>query len=253
MGPFFSFAFAFALDFVFDFDFAFVFDFALDFFLLTCLSLKLLLLLLTYGLSTGLYTQLVYKPVGNSATFDSTGGSMPKIPAPPEVLLPLIRTAYDGVRDSPTVICTEDRTRQSDAADCDIRNIMSRYEQTGVLPIGRDLSEQQYVDNASAPTYEDTARAVADMRGFFSELPDAVRERFGTAAGLLDAVSNAEGDTPEALALRAELSRIGILTDLTPAEKSDTRARHSAQLDKAVPTDGSTNATQTDGKVSKPE
>lgn len=165
----------------------------------------------------------------------------------------VIRTAFDGVRSSPQVVCTEDFTRQSDAADCDIRNIMSRYEQTGVLPIGRDLSEQRFVDNAAAPNYEDTARAVADMRGYFSELPDEVRERFGTAAGLLDAVANAEGDTPEALALRGELSRIGILTDLTPSPNGDTRARHSAQLDKAVPTDGSTNATQTDGKVSKPE
>lgn len=183
---------------------------------------------------------------------------MPKLSSESKGFLDVvIRTAYDGVRSSPQVRCTEDLTRQSDAGECDIRTIMKRYEQTGVIPVGRDVSQARFVDNDSAPNYEETARSVAGMRGWFSELPVELRQRFGSVDGVLDALDFAQGDTPEARAMRAELDRLGIsepAPDLTPSEGRDTNARHSAGLDKAVPTDGELNdEAETDGQGRKPK
>lgn len=172
-------------------------------------------------------------------------------------LLTLIRTAYDGLRSSPSILCTEDLTRQGDAAECDIRHIMKRYEQTGVLPVGRDLAEARYVDNASAPTFEQVGQTVAEMRGWFSELPEYLRQRFGSAEGVVDAMAAAQGDTPEAEGLREELYRLGVLerpeADLTGSESRGRNAGHSAQLDKAVPTDGGSHEAEEDGTVSESE
>lgn len=174
----------------------------------------------------------------------------------------VIRTAYDGLRSSPQIHCTEDLTRQADAGECDIRQIMKRYEQTGVLPMGREISEASYRDNASAPSFDAAQGGVAAVRGNFSLLADDVQARFGhRAENMLEAMAFAASGEDGADAVRAELEALGVLEPLPvvgdgqdPAIRGK-KARHSAGLDKAVPTDrkGSDDETQEDGQEREPE
>jgi len=96
-----------------------------------------------------------------------------------------IRTAY-GTVDKP--VSTHQRfsdvedtglsmTKQADMAECDINNIMKRYETTGVLP---DLIKQnpQYGEFADAPTYQESLHLVQYATEQFQALSAKVRARF---------------------------------------------------------------------------
>lgn len=199
---------------------------------------------------------------GNVVPFNLLSRRCPMPPKSVALDSVVIRTAYDGLRSCPTIVCTEDLTRQGDAAECDIRHIMKRYETTGVLPVGRDPAAASFVDNASAPDFEAAQGGVAGLRGRFSLMSDDVQARFGhRAENMLEAIAFAASGEEGADVVRAELESLGVLDALPvvgdgqiPANRGR-NAGHSAELDKAVPTDrkGLDDEAQGDGTRSEPE
>lgn len=71
------------------------------------------------------------------------------------------------------------RTQQQFKDECDINSIMSRYEETGVLPApGRNPPVARFGDFASAPDFMSAQNTVLRAREQFESLPRKVRERF---------------------------------------------------------------------------
>lgn len=68
------------------------------------------------------------------------------------------------------------RTKRSFAAECDINNIMKKYERTGVLP---ELKARGvYGDFSEAVDYQEACNLVLHAETQFNGLPARVRERF---------------------------------------------------------------------------
>lgn len=82
------------------------------------------------------------------------------------------------------------RAKQAFKDECDINNIMSRYEQTGLIEHIR-VNQGRYVD---APSYEDFHQAmnlVTSATQMFDTLPASIRRDFNNDASLfLEFVSN---------------------------------------------------------------
>lgn len=82
----------------------------------------------------------------------------------------------------------ESMTRQSEAAECDINNIMAKYAVTGMLP---QLVEQSpsYGDFSSMPDYIESQNIVAFAKSQFAALPAETRAFFQNDPGqMLDYV-----------------------------------------------------------------
>lgn len=69
------------------------------------------------------------------------------------------------------------RTKQSFKAECDIKNIMKRFEKTGMVS---HLSKYPgtYADLTGAPEYQEALQIVLDAGKAFEALPAKVRQRF---------------------------------------------------------------------------
>lgn len=68
-------------------------------------------------------------------------------------------------------------TKQSFAAECDINNIMARFERTGVLDFTNEF-EPRYGD-ATALDYQTSLNIVINAQTMFDAMPAALRLRFG--------------------------------------------------------------------------
>lgn len=69
-------------------------------------------------------------------------------------------------------------TKQSFADDCDINNIMRKYERTGVLDhVG--MTVPQYGEYMGSMSYQESLNAILYAQDQFSELPAELRARFG--------------------------------------------------------------------------
>lgn len=77
----------------------------------------------------------------------------------------------------PIVFTTTGRTHQSFKDECDINNIMRKFQKTGVLP---DMIKQnpQYGDFSSLPDYQASLDLVMKAQLQFQSLASHVRERF---------------------------------------------------------------------------
>ncbi len=99
---------------------------------------------------------------------------------------------YTAVNRPPKVIldCKDKtRTRQSEAAGCDINQIVSKFEKTGILPI--DGREALYEDVSHITDYRDALDRVTMAEQAFKQLPAKVRSRFhNDAAMFLDFASD---------------------------------------------------------------
>jgi len=69
------------------------------------------------------------------------------------------------------------KTQQSMMADCDINNIMKKFEQTGILP---DMikSNPQYGDFSDVMSYQEAMSLVVHANDQFASLSAKVRDRF---------------------------------------------------------------------------
>lgn len=82
-----------------------------------------------------------------------------------------------------TPVVGEGLTKQSFRDECDINVIMSRYQQSGVLPVV-SVREGRFVD-APSTDYQEAMFQVADARSRFERLPARLRERFENDPGKL--------------------------------------------------------------------
>lgn len=104
---------------------------------------------------------------------------------------------------------TETRTKQAFRDDCDINNIMRRYEKTGVLP---DIikTNPQYGDFSEASDYQTALNTVMKAQEQFSALPSKVRERFANdPENFLAFVSDASN--------KEEMAKMGLLAPAAAA------------------------------------
>lgn len=95
-------------------------------------------------------------------------------------------------------------TKQSEAAACDINNIMGQYERTGLIPHVSQY-QGQYGDLGDSLSYHESMNAVIAAQTAFESLPASIRSRFGNdPAAFLDFVNDD--------ANREEMGRMGLLS-----------------------------------------
>lgn len=96
--------------------------------------------------------------------------------------VPVVRNGllHDGPDFDPGIDCSvmESMTKQSFAEECDINNIMRKYETTGVVDHVA-AKPPQFGDFMSAYTFQESMNAVIDAENMFAQLPARIRDRFG--------------------------------------------------------------------------
>ena len=100
-------------------------------------------------------------------------------------------------------------THQSFKKECDINNIMAKYQKTGLV---NHVSTHQgdYSDLTDVPTYHDAMNKIISANNAFSTLPSSIRKKFNNdPAEFLDFVSNPENET--------EMQSMGLLPPLPPS------------------------------------
>lgn len=117
-------------------------------------------------------------------------------------------------------------TKQADAKDADINNIMKRYEKTGLLP---QLSRPgQYGDFSEVRTYREALDQVMEAQSMFEALPGSLRARFGNDPELflefVDNPANAE-----------ELVKLGLVAPKRPVDAPGGPATPNSSSSTAVP------------------
>jgi phage internal scaffolding protein len=86
-----------------------------------------------------------------------------------------IRKPYNQYR-SQTVNTLPSRTKQSDASECEINNIMAKYMRTGAIE--HYSTHQGHYSDITGPDFETAMNIVADANTMFAELPSNLRNRF---------------------------------------------------------------------------
>ncbi len=101
-----------------------------------------------------------------------------------------LRSAY-GPKQRQTITFPETgRTKISMQAECDINNIMKKYQKTGVLDFV-NTHQAQYGD-ATGIDFQNAMQRVAKSREMFADLPSSIRKRFDNdPAQFLDFVNDA--------------------------------------------------------------
>lgn len=101
------------------------------------------------------------------------------------------------------------RTQQNSKAECDINNIMRKYQATGQLP-SMIKNNPRYGDFSNVPDYQGAMETVLLAQHQFEALPSRLRERFyNDPARFLEFVSNKENVS--------EMVKLGLAT-ATPVE-----------------------------------
>jgi len=130
------------------------------------------------------------------------------------------------------------RTKQSFKEECDIRNILKRFSQTGELP-GLIQQDPRYGDFASAPSYHESVTLVAHAQQQFEALPAAVRKRFHNdpAEFLAFATDSANGREMVKMGLASETVENEGVT-LHSTKKSSPKGTQGPKKAPSVPTEG---------------
>lgn len=91
---------------------------------------------------------------------------------------PKLKIAYNYNYESPVIDFTDSpsMTKQSFKAECDINNILVKYQKTGVFDHVQKY-EGQYFD-ATETDYHEAMNTVANADSMFNELPSRAREYF---------------------------------------------------------------------------
>ncbi|UYD39227.1 MAG: internal scaffolding protein [Wigfec virus K19_161] len=128
----------------------------------------------------------------------------------PSEELTYIHTAYGPkLRVALNCPADQDKTDQSQAPECDINNIMARYQKTGQLEFVNQF-EAQYQD-VSAIEYQSSMETVAKAHSMFEEMPSKLRERFENDPGnFLEFVGNPEN--------KKEMAELGLLNPLAASK-----------------------------------
>lgn len=87
---------------------------------------------------------------------------------------------YDGMDENGEVLPS--MTRQEFAEECDLNQIMKRYEKTGMLPVNAQ-SEPRYIDFTQSPAdLQEAMRVMIEAEAAFMSLPASVRRDFDNDA-----------------------------------------------------------------------
>ncbi len=101
------------------------------------------------------------------------------------------------------------RTKQSFKDECDINNIMAKYQKTGAL--AHVNTYQQQYGFATSVDFSEAMRLVTTAQDMFDGLPSSIRTRFANDPGqFLDFVQNADND--------AEMQKLGLIAKKRPSE-----------------------------------
>jgi len=117
------------------------------------------------------------------------------------------------------VDCSGDpgRTKQADAAACDINNILKRYEKTGILP-GMIRENPSYGDFSEAPDFQEALNLVRDAERQFGALDAPIRSRFDNdPAKFLEFVHNPSNIE--------EMANLGLLKPEVVKARNDAAAK----------------------------
>lgn len=103
------------------------------------------------------------------------------------------KSAYDPHPRLTFATTGESLTHQAHKRECDVNNIMAKFEKTGVLE-HRNTYQGEYADFTNAPMdYQESLNQVLEAEEMFSSLPSKIRARFGNSpAAFLDFVDNPE-------------------------------------------------------------
>jgi len=141
-----------------------------------------------------------------------------------------VRTAY-GPKDRLQIQFTgHGKTKQAMKAECDINNIMARYQKTGVIDF-TNTHEARYGD-CTGIDFENSLQEVAAARELFSALPSGLRTRFeNDPAQFLDFVNDEKNE--------AEAIELGIITKPEKKAEPEKRQRRktSPEVKKPEPVD----------------
>lgn len=113
----------------------------------------------------------------------------------------VIRRAYDPSVSAAIVFDPDEgMTQQQFADECDINNIMKRYQATGVITHvnGR---QPEYGDFANPIEFQNGLNTVIEAQAMFDELPATLRDRFGNDPMQLLQFMADEGNLEEAIEL----------------------------------------------------
>lgn len=112
------------------------------------------------------------------------------------------RDAYSIKSRASLTFPAQGKTVQSFKDECDVNQIMARYQSTGELPNLNSLPPQ-FLDVTGAD-FQAHQNAIAQAQTLFNELPSAIRTRFqNSPAAFLDFCSNENN--------RQELAEMGLL------------------------------------------
>jgi len=94
---------------------------------------------------------------------------------------------YNDRKAYKTEIGDTDLTEQSHAAGCDLEQIMRRYTQQGILPIGNTRGQPIYGDAPDQDhDYSQIMRTVALAKSQFEELPMELKKTYGDVQTFVD-------------------------------------------------------------------
>lgn len=83
-------------------------------------------------------------------------------------------------------------TEQSHAQSCKIQNIMSKYQQTGILT-HVNTYQGTYMDMSGAPDYHEAQNIIAEANSMFESVPSSLRAKFNNdAAQFIEFMQNEE-------------------------------------------------------------
>lgn len=125
----------------------------------------------------------------------------------------VIRGPYDKIKPVNFETKGKSLTHQSFVPECDINNVMRKFEKTGVLE-HRNTFEGSYSDFIDVPQdYHEAMQQVLDAEAMFMTLPGKVRKRFENDPGeFLDFVSDPKN--------RDEMKKLGLLKEEYNAPES---------------------------------
>lgn len=123
----------------------------------------------------------------------------------------VIRSRYDERNRVSLKFDLPSLTKQSDAKDCDINNIVNTFRKTGQLP--PVVKQGQYADVSEIGSYQDAMNFVLNVQDTFDALPSKVRNKFrNNPAEFVDFVQD-ERNTDE-------LRELGLLIEESETKKA---------------------------------
>lgn len=125
-----------------------------------------------------------------------------------------VRSARNYGPRRPGLVCEDaSLTHQEFARECDINEIMRKYEKHGILTHVREVQEQ-FIDVAGLPEdYHSALNYVRDVEALFATLPASAREAFQNDPSVyLDAL---QSDDPD---VKDRLHEMGLITGHVPRE-----------------------------------